>query len=76
MIKLEKRQILVDEKPDLIFCGEIHYFRLPRNQWRDRLDKLKAAGCNAVASCVPWLCHALMRFRVKPLQCRGGLLSG
>lgn len=38
-------------------AGEVHYFRLHRRDWADRLDKLRAAGCNAVASYMPWLVH-------------------
>src|SRR5438445_8812336 len=57
MIEIHDRQILIDGQPRIVLCGEIHYFRLPRAVWQDRLDKLKAAGCNAVASYVPWLCH-------------------
>ena len=37
--------------------GEIHYFRVPRAAWRDRLERLKAAGGNCVATYVPWLLH-------------------
>lgn len=37
--------------------GEIHYFRVPRAEWRDRLAKFKASGGNCVATYVPWLIH-------------------
>ncbi|MDR7073223.1 beta-galactosidase [Fictibacillus barbaricus] len=57
MIEIKKKQILIDGKPQLIMCGEIHYYRLDRSEWQDRLDKLKEAGCNAVATYVPWLIH-------------------
>lgn len=57
MVELRNKQILIDGQPQLIMCGEVHYFRLRRAEWQDRLDKLKAAGCNAVASYVPWLAH-------------------
>ncbi|GGE03852.1 glycoside hydrolase [Marinithermofilum abyssi] len=57
MIEIQNKQILIDGKPRIILCGEIHYYRLDREDWQDRIDKLKAAGCNAVASYVPWLCH-------------------
>ncbi|MCL6442152.1 MAG: beta-galactosidase [Alicyclobacillus sp.] len=57
MIDIREKKILVDGKPQLLMCGEIHYFRLSRRDWQDRLDKAKAAGCNVVASYVPWLCH-------------------
>ncbi|MGM0865694.1 MAG: beta-galactosidase [Bacillota bacterium] len=57
MIEIKNKQILIDGEPKIIMAGEIHYFRLDRDEWQDRIDKLKAAGCNAVASYVPWLCH-------------------
>jgi hypothetical protein len=31
-----------------IFSGSLHYFRVPREYWRDRLLKMRAAGLNAV----------------------------
>ncbi|WP_219838264.1 beta-galactosidase [Paenibacillus sp. R14(2021)] len=57
MIEIIHKQIVIDGKPQLIFCGELHYYRLPRTEWQDRINKLKDTGCNAVASYVPWLCH-------------------
>ncbi|MFW6278949.1 MAG: beta-galactosidase, partial [Bacillota bacterium] len=57
MIEIKDKQIHIDGQPRIITCGEIHYFRLPRQEWEDRINKLKEAGCNAVASYVPWLCH-------------------
>jgi beta-galactosidase len=57
MVELKDRCILIDGKPQIIMSGEIHYFRLQRNEWQDRINKLKQAGCNAVSSYIPWLCH-------------------
>lgn len=57
MVEIRNRQILIDGKPRIVLCGEIHYFRLEREEWQDRIDKLKAAGCNCLASYVPWICH-------------------
>lgn len=57
MIEVRNKRIIINGKPVIIMSGEIHYFRLNRNEWQDRIDKLKAAGCNAIASYVPWLCH-------------------
>ncbi|TCC49196.1 glycosyl hydrolase [Kribbella pittospori] len=56
-IRLERRRILVDGVPRILMAGEVHYFRLHREDWADRLDKLVAAGCNAVASYMPWIVH-------------------
>ncbi|XP_074213324.1 beta-galactosidase-1-like protein 3 [Camelus bactrianus] len=41
----------------LIFGGSIHYFRVPREYWRDRLLKLRACGFNTVTTYVPWNLH-------------------
>ena len=40
-------------------AGEVHYFRVARSQWADRLDKLLEVGCTCVASYIPWLFHEL-----------------
>ncbi|MBS5949238.1 MAG: beta-galactosidase [Clostridium sp.] len=56
-IKIKEKQILIDGKPQIIMCGEIHYYRLERNDWEDRIIKLKNSGCNAVATYIPWICH-------------------
>jgi len=47
----------LDGRPTLIQAGEFHYFRTPADQWEHRLNLLKAAGFNAVASYIPWLWH-------------------
>ena len=56
-VKIRDKQILIDGKPSLLIGGEVHYFRLKREEWQDRIDKLKGAGCNVVASYIPWLMH-------------------
>ncbi|RZT21488.1 beta-galactosidase [Fictibacillus sp. BK138] len=57
MIEIKNKQIIIDGKPVLITCGEIHYYRVDKSEWQDRLDKLKETGCNSVATYVPWLWH-------------------
>ena len=34
---------MLDDKPMRIISGAIHYFRVPREYWEDRLLKLKAS---------------------------------
>lgn len=57
MIEIKDKHILIDGQARVILSGEVHYFRLKRAEWQDRISKLKEAGCNAVASYIPWLCH-------------------
>jgi beta-galactosidase len=59
MIEIRHRQITIDGVPRIVMCGEIHYFRLARGEWADRLLALRDAGCTAVASYIPWLWHEL-----------------
>lgn len=40
-----------------IISGGVHYFRIVPEYWRDRLEKLKALGCNTVETYIPWNLH-------------------
>lgn len=40
-----------------LISGGIHYFRIHPTYWRDRLEKLKALGCNTVETYIPWNLH-------------------
>lgn len=44
-------------KPWIGVMGEIHYSRLGRVQWRDRLAKMKAGGITIVSTYVLWIYH-------------------
>ena len=52
-----KDQSYLNGEPLRIISGAIHYFRVPRAYWRDRLEKLRAMGCNTVETYVPWNLH-------------------
>ncbi|XP_034366431.1 beta-galactosidase-1-like protein 3 [Arvicanthis niloticus] len=41
----------------MIVAGSIHYFRVPREYWKDRLLKLQACGFNTVTTYIPWNLH-------------------
>jgi beta-galactosidase len=56
-VRLSAGAFHVGGEPYFIYSGEVHYFRIPKAQWKDRLKKLKAAGFNAVSSYIPWIWH-------------------
>jgi len=56
-ITFDHLSYLTNDERIFLISGEIHYFRVPRDGWRDRLEKMKAAGGNCVATYVPWLLH-------------------
>jgi beta-galactosidase len=51
------RDFLLDGKPLEIRCGEIHFARVPREYWRNRLQSIKAMGLNAVCAYLFWNYH-------------------
>ena len=54
----DKYSYKVDGQRLNIWSGEVHYWRLPSpNQWRDVLQKMKAAGFNAVSFYFFWGYH-------------------
>ena len=52
-----KDAFYLNSKPFKIISGAIHYFRVVPQYWKDRLEKLKAMGCNTVETYVPWNMH-------------------
>jgi len=52
-----KDTFYLDGEPVKIISGAFHYFRTVPQYWRDRLEKLKALGCNTVETYIPWNMH-------------------
>uniref|UniRef100_H0WYG7 Beta-galactosidase n=2 Tax=Otolemur garnettii TaxID=30611 RepID=H0WYG7_OTOGA len=56
-IDYSRDRFLKDGQPFRYISGSIHYSRLPRFYWKDRLLKMKMAGLNAIQTYVPWNFH-------------------
>jgi beta-galactosidase len=52
-----RENFLLNEKPFRIFSGEMHYPRIPREYWKDRLLKARAMGLNTVCTYLFWNWH-------------------
>jgi len=48
---------LLDGKPFQIISGEMHYPRIPREAWRQRMKMAKAMGINTIGTYVFWNVH-------------------
>ncbi|MDI3321468.1 glycoside hydrolase family 35 protein [Pinibacter soli] len=48
---------LLDGKPFQMISGEIHYPRVPREAWRQRMKMAKAMGLNTIGTYVFWNVH-------------------
>src|SRR5262249_48917880 len=55
--QLADSTFLLDGKPFQIISGEMHYPRVPREAWRDRMRKAKAMGLNTIGTYVFWNSH-------------------
>lgn len=55
--QIQGDQFLLDGQPFQILSGEMHYARIPREYWRDRLKKLKSMGLNTVSTYMFWNFH-------------------
>ncbi|XP_067607749.1 LOW QUALITY PROTEIN: beta-galactosidase-1-like protein 2 [Pseudorca crassidens] len=51
------QNFMLEDSAFWIFGGSVHYFRVPREYWRDRLLKMKACGLNTLTTYVPWNLH-------------------
>lgn len=58
-----ENDFLLDGKPFVIRCGEMHFARIPRAYWRQRLQMVKACGFNAVCAYMFWNYHEPVRGR-------------
>lgn len=56
-IRYDGQCLTIDGRDVFIFSGSFHYFRCPPALWRERFRRIKAAGCNAVETYVPWNLH-------------------
>jgi beta-galactosidase len=55
--KIGEGNFLLDGKPFQLISGEMHFARIPRECWRDRLHMARAMGLNTVATYVFWNYH-------------------
>ncbi|CAB3398408.1 unnamed protein product [Caenorhabditis bovis] len=59
MVDETNRRFLLDGEPFRYISGSIHYFRIPKSQWDDRLHKVRALGFNAIHYYIPWNFHEI-----------------
>ncbi|XP_068601669.1 beta-galactosidase-1-like protein 2 [Brachionichthys hirsutus] len=56
-LRADSSQFSLEGEPFRILGGSVHYFRVPRSYWADRLLKMKACGLNTLTTYVPWNLH-------------------
>ena len=56
-IEVNSRYLVLDGKPWLPVMGEIHYTRIPEDEWEDEILKMKAGGINIISTYIFWIHH-------------------
>ena len=57
LIRYDHNGFTLRGKDVFVYSGSFHYFRCDSSEWRDRLEKIKAAGFNTIETYVPWNWH-------------------
>lgn len=60
-VEIKDQKILVGNKSIPLISGEVHYWRLNPNYWRDILHKIKEMGLCMISTYVPWDFHEYKR---------------
>ncbi|MFH4976177.1 hypothetical protein AB6A40_002886 [Gnathostoma spinigerum] len=60
-IDYNNNTFLLDGSPFRYISGSIHYFRIHRGYWKDRLRRISALGLNAIQFYIPWNFHEIQR---------------
>ncbi|MBB2903394.1 hypothetical protein FHR75_004236 [Kineococcus radiotolerans] len=63
-LAMTNRWLQREGEPVIPVSGEVHYSRLPRARWAERLRAVRAGGVTAVSTYVIWLHHEPERGRV------------
>jgi hypothetical protein len=56
-IGINSRYLTLDGRPWLPVMGEFHFTRFPNRDWKEELEKMKAAGVNIVSTYIFWNHH-------------------
>ncbi|HNN30225.1 MAG TPA: beta-galactosidase, partial [Agitococcus sp.] len=53
-VSMDSNGFMIDGQYRLLRGGTVQWFRIPSSEWRDRLERFKAAGFNTVDLYVAW----------------------
>ena len=56
-ISFDKNGYIINGQRSFFLSGEFPYFRVPKKDWKTRLEQFKKSGGNCVATYVPWVIH-------------------
>jgi beta-galactosidase len=57
MLTYENSVFKFNQEETFLLGGELHYFRVPYQEWEDRIIKIKEAGFSMISTYIPWIWH-------------------
>ena len=65
-VEFKERAVIIDGRKTQIIAGAMHYFRVPREYWRDRMEKAVQLGLNCIETYMCWNLHERKDAEVRP----------
>ena len=56
-VVFDHTRLLIDGRPRVLMCASLFPFRVPREQWAQRLQAVKNIGYHAIDVYIPWNFH-------------------
>lgn len=66
--RIENDAFVRDGEPFKLRSGSLHYFRVPKAYWRDRMQRMKALGLNSITAYVAWNFHEQTEGKITDLS--------
>lgn len=57
VVQFEAEAVRIHNKPHILLCASLFYFRIPRALWKERMEQLKDFGYNSIDVYFPWNYH-------------------
>jgi beta-galactosidase len=58
-VGIEKNCFVINGRETMLRAGEFHYSRVRKDQWSDRLSRMREAGLNTVSTYIMWNWHEI-----------------
>lgn len=56
-LTFDAQSFLLNGRRFFLYSGEVHYFRIKKQYWKNHLKRLKEANLNTVSTYIPWAWH-------------------
>ncbi|MEG2434115.1 MAG: beta-galactosidase, partial [Acinetobacter sp.] len=56
-VQLNADTIVINGQPKILLCASLFYFRIPRENWEERMKQLRMLGYNCIDVYMPWNFH-------------------